>query len=265
MTLGEIYRQIITTYEENRRRKKFDRSGLASRYLYRPLSIYAAVFYIKMGFSANGLTVFNLVFLIASLACFAGGTWNLQVAGAFLFLWFYITDYADGTIARFHRWTNFYGKLIDGYIDTYGFLIFIAIGWSNTLSGYNHFPEDFEIWLGVLITISVLLNQYYHIRLAHFLNQSRMLSGRLNDTKKVNNSDSSNIVPKGFLSWVAWTKENIFLATPLFLIAFTLFKALSFFLLLFLFIHLVLGSCEILVSLKRNYKELSQVSTKLRL
>ncbi len=89
--------------------EKRDGDGPWTRYVLRPLSFYAARFFLGLGWSANAVTILGALLSILgfiplawrSLAPGAGPGAELAVYGGFfLFFLFGVLDYADGNMAR---------------------------------------------------------------------------------------------------------------------------------------------------------------------
>jgi phosphatidylserine synthase len=94
------------------------KDSFISRYVYRPISFYLAVPFVRLGFSANQVTLLGLLIASIGLILLATGNPPVVLAGSILCAIQVLLDYVDGNIARLHGKTSHLGKFLDGIVDT---------------------------------------------------------------------------------------------------------------------------------------------------
>ncbi|MCB0307877.1 MAG: CDP-alcohol phosphatidyltransferase family protein [Bdellovibrionales bacterium] len=171
MTFYKTYREIISGYQNNQK-SRFDHEYYLYA-IYRYLSFPLTAFLIKLKFTADTVTIFRSVTLLICFGLILLGQYTYMVTGALVFLFAYILDFVDGNIARFNNTSNYYGKFIDGLVDSFvcGLFIFSTIG--NIRSGHTLFSIRTEMFMGVTTAFASLWIQYFRIRVAYFVNQSQ--------------------------------------------------------------------------------------------
>lgn len=132
-----------------------------SQYFYRPISFPLAAFFVVLGFSANGVTGVAFFFLLASWVWLVLPDASALTA-AILFFLFFVLDYADGAVARFRAVGNYFGKLVDSFIDDVSFLLFAVIGYRLFVLGGD---VTMLLWGGAA-TVFAILNQNLMVRMA---------------------------------------------------------------------------------------------------
>lgn len=91
---------IRATYTEEK--KAIDRmSGLWGYLVMRKLSFYPTWLFIKLGFSANQVSVLGIVFLLAGCLFLLPGDQKNVVTGAIFLNTYLLLDYVDGNVARY--------------------------------------------------------------------------------------------------------------------------------------------------------------------
>ncbi len=91
---------------------------LLSRYLYRPITIYFTWLSVKLGLSANGVTLVSAIAIFAAAVCFGFPQPWMWLVGAGLAMLYVILDHVDGEVARYerthlHRTTGMAGVFYD--------------------------------------------------------------------------------------------------------------------------------------------------------
>lgn len=247
MTVSQIYRRLLDSYY-GRKKEHMERQFLLYRYVYRPCSFPLSTLFILLGVSANQVSMLNVLLLLVTLSIFAfGGSGSILLASALYFL-FYVLDFADGNIARFHGTPSYFGKLLDGVIDTLGFLVFAVVGVANTRDGLGWFPSDVELTLAIGTSIGALIQQNYRFRLAYLKREKGLETG-----------DVTVNAIKGALSrWrqigatLQWLQVNVAVSAPVALLIFSAFDALSAFIAVFFALYCLVAPAEIILSLVRN-------------
>jgi phosphatidylglycerophosphate synthase len=243
VTLFKIYGFLLESYRASIKKRELDGEFILYR-IYRPLSFPLSAVLIKLGFSANQVTLLSLVVLLIAAGLFLVGEPLYMMLGALSYALAFLLDFADGNIARFHNKPNYFGKLIDGFVDTLSCILFIAVAVGNIRYGQNWLPADVELSLSITVALAVVITNYFRIRVAYFLKES--------GAKAITNGDSahseSSAVQRLFrLGNVVY--KNLATSTPIVLLVSAYFNLLSLFLLLFVVVYVLLGLSEIIVRL----------------
>lgn len=93
-----------------------ERQGAYGYYFFRPISLYVTYLALRLGFSANQVTVLQAVAGLAGAVCLAFPSPALSIAGIVLLQLGYLLDNVDGEVARFRQQVSLTGK----YLDTLG-------------------------------------------------------------------------------------------------------------------------------------------------
>jgi phosphatidylglycerophosphate synthase len=243
----ELYDAVLAAYSDKKR--ALDGHFVLYRLLYRPLSFPLTVLFIRAGFSANGVSYLNAMLLCLVLGLLLAGSGPLLVCAALLFLLFYVLDFVDGNLARYHNQSSYFGKLIDGTIDTIGFLLFAAVALGNVRSGLNWLPAGVEIALGVATTLTALLNQNFQYRLAYL----RLESGAAQPAARQAAGPTS---ARGVVALGNRAYQNALVSTPVLLLPAAAFGALTAFTVFFFAVHGVLGVTSTALALVRTRRTL---------
>jgi phosphatidylglycerophosphate synthase len=166
--VGDIYRELKSRYQGSEK-CAFDSENYFYRW-YRPLSFYPSAVLIRFGVSANVVTAWGAICLLASFAVLATG-W-LQ-AGAWLYLLAYLIDFLDGNIARYAGKSTYFGKMIDGLVDSLTFLLFIALGVGNSCGSGGLWDAGTEMTLSLSTAFIFLFRSYFYLRVSYILIQPR--------------------------------------------------------------------------------------------
>lgn len=117
-----------------------DDVSLILRHIFRPPSFYLTHALLKLGIKPNQATLIGLFLGLAGVVFFIIGQRFSFCLGVFFYFLFLIFDFIDGNIARVTDSATYYGKFIDGAVDTIVetlLVYFITIGLYFT--GYNRF------------------------------------------------------------------------------------------------------------------------------
>jgi phosphatidylglycerophosphate synthase len=162
--------------------KAGENEALFTKYFYRPLSFPLTPFFLRLGFSANGVTCLNLLFGVLAATCFVFGSYTLWRIGAIIFVAEKLLDYVDGNIARVKDNASYFGKFLDGVIDTFVLMIIpILMGWGLYLAfNKSRFIIMavsalflFSFAVGVMTRFSFV---YYWMRVELYEDRERMAS-----------------------------------------------------------------------------------------
>ena len=200
-----IYKKYIeiksSYYQNNKLNIESENFGyFISRYIYRPLSLFLTIPFAVLNISPNTVTWLSLSVGVIGIMLLLCGTKSLMLTGSLLIFFAGILDYIDGNLARLYKLNNYYGKFIDGFVDTIIIaFIPIALGFGS----YNaedkiliYFSDSNKlkivlIFLSSYTTYIILLNQYLYYRY-HFTLLDAMKHNRKpqNINIKINNQNS---------------------------------------------------------------------------
>lgn len=102
--------QIRSTYRPAE--KAEDDSLWLVRYVVRPFSFYVSWIFVRLGISANTVTLLSLVVGLIGSALLASGT-GLDLIGCILLLTWLVLDHVDGNLARFYCAQSKFGDFLD--------------------------------------------------------------------------------------------------------------------------------------------------------
>lgn len=183
-----IIASLKAAYHRNPK-KKFDQNdSFISRYIYRVLSLFLAVPFVRLGFSANQVTALSFSTALAGIAFLLSGTQPAVILGSIIWALSVILDYVDGNIARLHGKTNHFGKFLDGMAGTIVNVLLpiaVAIGLANrpdkVLADFGGDPagQVVILVLGALTALAICLQSLvsYRFRLACFEAQVNIPGG----------------------------------------------------------------------------------------
>jgi len=168
-------------------KKKSDSQYLWARFVSRPLSVPLTWLLLRLGFTANQVTLFSIGLNGGAAYVMSRGDYPSFVAGAVMFNLALFLDSADGNMARATRTSSALGWMLDG-LDSELFYIafFIPIGLGVMNSGdYDRFFNSPWIFLGLgtAATVSVLFYRNFRMRL--HLSNMRSSGGPLSDPDEV--------------------------------------------------------------------------------
>lgn len=156
-------KDIRSAYTEEKR--AFDRRGLWGYYVMRPISFYPAWLFIKLGISANKVSVIGIIFVVAGSVFLTFGNYKAIILGAILLHISKLLDYADGNVARY---TGQAGSK-QGFILEH-FALTFEMGMIGICAGIGAFnnpgflPIGMNGWIFILLgglTSLILLVTYY--------------------------------------------------------------------------------------------------------
>lgn len=247
----DIYREIESGYYGSKK-NAFDAEHYFFRW-YRPVSFFPSAVLIRYGVSANAVTGFGALCLLAAFFFLATGR---LLPGALMYLFAYLVDFMDGNIARYTGHPTHFGKMIDGLVDSLTFLLFIALAFGNIGSGNPMFGASVELFLGVTTAFGFLFRSYFYIRLAFVF--AKDIGKPLSDGEKVATS-RGEIIP-GILagsakpSLVRYGKTAYFgmiSGMPIFLVLAVLFNVISIYLAVYFMLFVFATLLEVVFGLVR--------------
>ena len=241
-----IYRALIDTYKKSEK-IKYDKTMLFF-YIYRHLSFPIAAFFIRIGISANITTLIGFTLLISSFLIFSFSSSKFHLIALFLFLLAYIIDFVDGNIARYHSNGNFFGKLIDGFVDYISYFIFIPLSLANMSSGNSFLNNNFEIYAAISTVILAYIYMYFKLRIAFLTYELKDLNIVINNQENISNKKNL----KWYLSRVS---ENIMTMMPILILIGFLSNNITYVILFYFIYFSVFGSLEIMARLHIFYRK----------
>jgi len=244
--LMNTYREVLRSYY-GQVKERTERHYLFYRYVYRPLSFPLSAIAIRSGASADGVTFVNLLLLIAAMVTVAWGTPGAMLAGAVLFFAYFVLDFVDGNIARYFRVSSYFGKLIDGMVDTLSFVLFSAVALGNARAGTSLIGGELEIALGVAATISAFIRQNYRWRLAYL--RSEMGLTIMADAQRDKPDSTSG---EHRVRLIVWLFDNAATSTPIVLLGAACTGLVSIFVVAFFILYAIGGNLETLLSIVKN-------------
>ena len=246
MSLTEIYLKILQDYRSGEKVKQ-DRQ-YCSFILYRHLSFPIAALLISRGISANQTTVLGFVLMLVSFLLLM--LTEHIYAGCGIYFLAVLLDYADGTIARFIKKPNYFGKLIDGLVDYFSFYIFAAVGLANLM--INDPIISHEIDLVVAIGTSVVSHAllYFRMRVAYFISEINAVKG----DDKLTADDSTQNQPAGWFARLNLIVSNVMVLAPILLIASAVFDMYALFVLFYFSFYITVFVAELVLRLRKLYK-----------
>lgn len=143
---------IRSKYPQEKR--DFEKDNLWGYFVLRRISSYSAWFFLRMGVSANKVTVLSLMSGCIGCGFLASGSYLGMIIGALLLNIWALLDYVDGDIARYTDSCTSYGAFLDslntGIMST---LIFLCAG----VGAFQHPDLCLNSILGMTIDRSLFL------------------------------------------------------------------------------------------------------------
>jgi phosphatidylglycerophosphate synthase len=108
--------------------------GVVDRYLNRKVSPLLTRLFLRLGFSANAITVLSLIVGLMAAAVFTLGSYAAGILGGLLLQLSAIIDCCDGEVARLTRTESEFGEQLDLVADNIVHVaIFSAVAWAVSL------------------------------------------------------------------------------------------------------------------------------------
>ena len=117
--------------------------------VYDPLSMALAHFFIKLGWSANVVTLSSLFFGVAGSLFFYPQNRLLNLIGVLLEFFAAVLDCSDGQVARLTHTSSEFGRVLDGVVDICNFLsvyIVLALRMSKEIIPFTDLKWGAYIW-----------------------------------------------------------------------------------------------------------------------
>ncbi|MCI0694910.1 CDP-alcohol phosphatidyltransferase family protein [candidate division KSB1 bacterium] len=125
-----------------------ERQGAYGYYFIRPLSLYVTYIALRLGLTANQVTVLQTLVGLAGATFLAFPSTAMAITGIFLLQFGFVLDNVDGEVARFRRQVSITGK----FLDTIGHeLVIPSMYFALGVSTYFRLGHFETIILGFLV------------------------------------------------------------------------------------------------------------------
>lgn len=154
---------LLGTYREEVRQTKagFASSGGAGfvmERVIRPISFLFTPLFIRSGATANQVTSLAGVVGTTAVVSVAIGDTLMWAIGASLFLIYILLDAIDGNVARIRNSASYYGKFLDGAVDTF---VITAVPFAAGIGAYRTGSD--AVWLAVGAGASFSAMQAFYV------------------------------------------------------------------------------------------------------
>ena len=168
--------------------------------VYGPPAMILARFFIRIGWSANAVTLLSLFFGVAGSFFFYPQNTALNLVGILLELFAVILDCSDGQVARISNSSSQLGRFLDGFVDTANFFsVYIALAFRmmNETIPFTDQKWGFYIWIVLTITglchaEQARMADYYRGLHLHFLDHNNSANFTRSDNIRTELSESRN-------------------------------------------------------------------------
>lgn len=177
-------KELKSTYTEERARN--DRmSGPAVYFIMRPLSYYPTWLAIRMGISANIISVISLLIMLGGCALIALGNYATILIGAVLLNIYHLLDSVDGNVARH---TGKAGSPFGSFIEHFGSLMDKALIIPCAgIGAYLHagfFPLEINGWIFIGFGVAAALINFTAPKITALI-QSQPVVSAFEDTNRM--------------------------------------------------------------------------------
>ena len=170
-------------------------------YIYEPVSIRLAHRFIKLGVSANAVSIMSLTIGVGGSILFYPQNRWINLLGIVFEIIALILDFCDGQIARLTHTSSQFGRVLDGAVDISNFLaVYLSIGFRmmRETIPFTNSEWSFFIWIVLIIAMLCHASQarmadYYRGLHLFFLNGSNSS----NMTRSKNLKAELAALPKG--------------------------------------------------------------------
>lgn len=168
--------QLIKENFEKSKKKEFEKTVVAEKFVYRPVSLWLTPFFMNLGFTANTLTLFR--FFVGTIGSVLFVFPDYLVVAFAISLIAVILDYVDGNIARISRKTTFYGKFLDSFVDNFILnLQYPMMAWGIIRSQTSFLNNETVIILGLGATSINLFGAWVEATNARLRKEIILLDG----------------------------------------------------------------------------------------
>ena len=147
-------------------------------FVWRPISFYITVLFLKLGFSANQVTLLGVAAFALGLVAFTTGGHAFVLLGVVAYSVYTLLDYVDGNVARIRGTSSYFGMFLDGAVSRIVrafFYLCISIGvyrnpdYLLTSWATANADRGLVLVLGALTSLFELLIRYLNERYARVL------------------------------------------------------------------------------------------------
>jgi len=139
-----------------------ERQGAYGYYFIRPLSLYMTYLALRLGLTANQITVLQTIAGLAGAVCLAFPNAKMTIAGILLLQFGFVLDNVDGEVARFRKQVSVTGK----FLDTVGHeLVIPSMYFALGIATYfrlGHFESVIAGFLWGLFSLRLDISTMYH-------------------------------------------------------------------------------------------------------
>jgi phosphatidylglycerophosphate synthase len=240
----KIYKKIVSQY--NKSEKKKQDSQYVLFLIYRHLAFPIAALFIYIGISANITTLIGGSLMLISGVLFYNSDSFPMYLGV-LFYWIaWILDFTDGVIARYNKTPNYFGKIIDGFVDYLSIFIFIPIAIGNSNSEAVLFLGVNDLFYALVAVMSCHVSHYYSMRVNYFILEMQK------------NGNSSNEIPvtkrsnglRSIITFVASLRGNVITAAPVLMLISFFLDSMSYFILFYSIFYLLFLLADVVYKTK---------------
>jgi len=251
-SLSKINKKLKAHYLSS---KKFNYDITVAHKIFRYLSFPLSSLFIKFEISPNKITFLGLLFLLFSFILLMMDSKNFIYLGILFYLIYIILDFSDGNVARYLNKSNFFGKLIDGFVDFLSFLIFIPFYY--VYRTFNDLDADDDFYLALSITISFLALIYCYLKLRISLFEKESMKKII---KSKDNVEDNSRLQHRFLKLFSQISENILTGIPILFLLFLILNKLDIFLFFYFLYFSIICSTEIIIRMIRIKDKMSSES-----
>jgi len=159
----------------------------------RPLSFYITPFFIKMGLSANEVTILGGFVILMSFSFFLAGVFSevYLIIGALLLNLWLLLDVIDGNISRVCNQQSDFGEFLDFLVGVIvGYLLPVIFSFTLYFSRFHlnlyslNIKNEFWILIGLITLFSLALRRTASLKMATIkTNDQRIQSTAINSSK----------------------------------------------------------------------------------
>ena len=153
-----------------------DRQPLFFRYVIRPVSFFVTYGVLRARMTANQATLVGLLFGTIGMLLFFKGIQPYVAWGVVCYVFFHVFDFVDGNIARVTDSATYWGKFLDGAVDTFVETLLplsLSIGFFCVVGSVG-----FLFW-GIAVSILFLFSSFLFTRVSFF---NRWMNAELRDS-----------------------------------------------------------------------------------
>lgn len=129
-------------------------------------SMLTTPFFLRLGMSANSVTLLMLLTGLAAAVIIAQGSATAVAAGTLMYLFAQVFDASDGNVARMTNTSSYFGRFIDGVVDI-AILLALQLAYVAVLLAHHGHPV--LIWAGIFAAAITPFHHFYYDRYSAFV------------------------------------------------------------------------------------------------